>query len=275
MKKRLFITIALLSIGSLLPGELFAGAWTVPKGHMYHEVYMKYWYNDSDFNKKWEKKRKEKSGWYDEHYIEYKNEFGLTDNLNILFQFPYQEAVYKDSGTSLKNNGVKEVWFGAKYKFLNDPVLMAAQVRAKYATDYDIGKSPGLGSKDHGLEARVLISKSFDPHLPAYMSLEGAYRWRGREAANDVPYFAEIGYYIHSHILLKANIDGVWGQDGTGDVETYMKYGGAVTFEVLSDRASIYKTSQSFNIELGYNQVAIGQSSGAGKEIVIKVSARI
>ena len=275
MKRYLFLAAALLSLGAFLPSELFAGAWTVPKGHMYHEVYMKYWYNDYDFNKKWEKKKKEKSGWYDEYYIEYKNEFGLTDNLNLLFQFPYQEAVYKDSGTSLKNNGVKEVWFGAKYRFMINPVVMAAQVKAKYATDYDTGKSPGLGSKDNDIEARALIGKSFDPYLPAYLSLEGAYRWRGREAANDVPYFAEIGYYLYRGILLKTNLDGIWGQHGTGDVESYMKCGGAITFEILSDRASVYRISQSFNIELGYTHVLVGQSSGAGKEIVLKVSARI
>src|SRR3989338_8916759 len=112
MKRYLFLAAALLSLGAFLPSELFAGAWTVPKGHMYHEVYMKYWYNHYDFNKKWEKKKKEKSGWYDEYYIEYKNEFGLTDNLNLLFPFPYQESVYKDASESYKNNGVKEVRFG-------------------------------------------------------------------------------------------------------------------------------------------------------------------
>ncbi len=273
-KRNLFVlALSVVTIILSASTNLYAGAWVLPKGQLYMELYSKYYYADSDFDSDGTGKiPKANNGAYHETYLEYKFEYGLFDKVNLLFSIPYKFALSEDDNGEHRNTGLADVWTGVKLNILEKPIVTSLQFRVKFPTMYDKNESPALGTEYIDGEAKILLGKSFIT-IPSFIGVELGYRGRGGKNTDDeIPYFVEAGYFPTKRIMLKATLDGVEGLAGTGPEEDYAKWGVAAAYSFVGGFSSVTRAEKSFNIELGYNNTFKGKNTGVGSEGVVKAS---
>ncbi|OGW83154.1 MAG: hypothetical protein A2987_04360 [Omnitrophica bacterium RIFCSPLOWO2_01_FULL_45_10] len=299
-RRGIFANLLFLFSALVLVEEAFAGAWTVPKHKVWAEYYMKWNYAKEEFTI--EGKRKilstaEKNARSQEFVMEPKIEYGLRDDLNLLFGLEYKESHYKEYGRQLawgdfarKNHGITNVKFGAKYRLLENPVVLSVQGRIFIYPGYGIyhgddpayTNQPSIGKGDDAFELRALIGKKFDINvpfwaeakLPCYVGAETGYRWRNRHVANDIPYFVEAGFWPVNWLLIKSEIDGYKYHGGTGSIrESYGIWRIGGVWEIFGDSV-LREGNKLFNIEFQYGMTVWGKSTTAYQEWVLKAQAQ-
>ena len=293
--------IALFLVYFLTQTSAFAGAWTVAQYKVWAELYTKFAWSKWDYNEKSEKVRKSNDARSWSWEMEPKFEYGVTDWLNALFSFSYIEAHYKEYARppangpySVMNNGVKSITYGAKWRLAKEPVVASVQGKIYQYTFYDnpygngsVEGQPGIGRGDDAFELRGLLGKTFDLplivndiQLPCYVGLESGYRWRNRDVANDIPFFAEFGFWPYKWLLLKAEIDGYKAHPGTGIAQSYAIWRVGMVWQVFG--VSTTRKNQAFNFEVQYGQTFWGKGGSGdtdvqgsvvnnGQEIVFKL----
>ncbi len=292
----IFLRAFILIMICLLPTEAFAGAWTVPKGNWYVELYNKYYWHDSYFNADGDKTRWDYGGRYTEWMSELKAEYGITDRFNLLASIPYKHAVWSDHFNHDVSSDVGDSWVKAKYRFFDEttmPFIFSGQAGLRIHGPYDPHDSPALGYHEMAGEARLIASKSFSI-LPSYGGVEVAYRPRGKKPANEIPYFLEYGYYPTNWVMFKGTLDGVKAIRGTGIKEDYTKWTASVilnlrgTFGTFRKKALEEESMEEAEIgwpavlwwlkkyisetELGYGNTFIGKNASNGSEIFFKAT---
>jgi hypothetical protein len=246
----------------IIPG-VERGAWTVPKGKLYCELYNKYYWHNSYFDDKGKRKGWALNGKYDEIRIELKFEYGITDDLSYLLAVPYKNAHWDDDNGKSVTKGVPHIWTGFKYCLFREPVVFSVQARVKLPTHYNEHRSPSLGTRQVDEELRFLMGKSLWPLFRGYTKAELGYHYRHEEPPNEIIYYYELGYNLTKGITLKGAIDGVEGIAGTGDPdEDYTKW-------ICS---TIFNLKGNLNLELGYGQTFAGKNSSAAEEVFTTLS---
>lgn len=268
----LSITMLASILGLAFNTNAYAGAWVLPKGQFYMELYAKHFYADSDFDSDGTGKiAKNNNGAYHETYLEYKLEYGLFDKLNLLLDIPYKFCLSEDDNGSFRNTGLTDIRLGLKYLIIEKPILTSLQLKLSLPTEYDKNESPNLGTEYTDGEIRFLFGKSFSK-IPSFIGLELGYKGRGGPKNDEVPYFLEAGYFPTKRTMLKCTIDGVEGLTRTGDEEDYAKWGVSAAYSPIGELNSAFRREgKSLSVELGYNNVFKGKNTGAGNEIVGKV----
>ena len=227
MKKTILI---LLVLCTFLPQLAFAGAWTLPRNNIWGEYYFKIASSKREYDSNGKSIRKARGartwGWSMIPSIE----FGVTDWLTAIWKIEYKQSTYKEyarPGTwdpyTVKNHGVTETQVGARFRILEDPVVLSTQIKGFIYTGYENGKDglanqPELSDGCDSLEWRWLIGKFFNTKIPMYTNLEFGYRWRNRDVANDIPFFGEFGFWPTKWLMVKTEIDGYWCHRGTGNI---------------------------------------------------------
>lgn len=287
---RAFILIVIC----ILPSEVFAGAWTVPKGNWYVELYNKYYWHDSRFDANRDSTKWGYGGRYTEWMSELKAEYGITDKFNLLASIPYKHAMWSDHFNHNVTSDVGDSWARAKYRFFDEttmPFVFSGQGGVRIPGPYKEKDSPTLGSKEWAGEIRLIASKSFS-FLPSYGGVEVAYRPRLKDPANEIPYFFEYGYYPTNWVMLKGTLDGVKAIRGTGIKEDYAKWTASIilslrgTFGTFRKKALEEEAMEEVEIgwpavlwrlkryigeiELGYGNTFIGKNTSAASEIFFK-----
>ncbi len=292
--RRQLIFILLLAVMPVLNAQYaFAGAWTVPKHHVWGEYYMKWDYakevfdasrsitsnpNNTDAFRSWE-------------FVQAQTlEFGATDWLTLISALEWKEGHYKEydrpdgwGSFSRKNNGLTDVKLGARWRLVDNPVVLSLQgkffIYPGYGVDHgdDVffnQNQPSIGYGDNAFELRGMIGKTFNLpikyKIPCYVGLETGYRWRNRHVCNDIPYFLEGGFWPRPWLLIKSEIDGYKFHAGTGSIKS--EYGiwriGAV-YQVFGD--SVLRAGEKmFNIEFEYGFVVWGKNTTDTQEWVLK-----
>lgn len=281
-----FRTLNLLVFGALttllvlaFTTNAYAGAWMLPKGQFYMELYAKHYYADSDFDSDSTGKiAKNKNGAYHETYLEYKLEYGLFDKLSLLLNIPYKFALseedilyYTDQG-EYRNTGLGDIALGFKYNVFQKPIVTSMQFKLFLPTQYDNNETPALGPEYAAGEIRLLLGKSFEK-IPSFIGAEVGYKGRGGKNTDDeIPYMFELGWFPNRRIMLKGLLDGVEGLAGSGPEEDYAKWGFSIGYSPIGEYSTTaYRTGKALNLELGYNNTFKGKNTGAGNEIVGKV----
>lgn len=250
----------------------YAGAWMLPKGNFYMEMYGKFFYADRDFDSDGNSKvEKDKHGAYDETYLEYKLEYGLTDKFNLLLNIPYKFCLYEDDNGSFRNTGLTDIGLGLKYNIFQKPIMTSLQLKGFFPTQYDKNESPPLGTEYSDIEARVLLGRTF-VKIPSFLGVELGYKGRGGPKNDEIPYMFEAGIYPTKRIMLKGTIEGVEGLTRTGNEEDYAKWGLSVAYSLIGNFDYIFrKAGQNLSVELGYNNVFKGKNTGVGSEATGKI----
>lgn len=246
----------------IIPG-VQRGAWTVPKGKLYCELYNKYYWYKSYFDDKGKRVEWPENANYDEIMTSLKFEYGLTDNLSYLLELPYKRMHWHDDNGKFVNRGLADIWTGLKYCLLRDPVVFSVQTRIKIPTHYNEHHTPSLGRRQVDGELRFLMGKSLWPMLLGYTKAEAGFRARNEEPTNEIIYYYELGYNLTKGITLKGAIDGVEGISGTGKVdEDYTKWLFSTIFNLIGN----------INLEVGYGQTFAGKNSSAAEEVIATLS---
>lgn len=290
----------------MLPQLAFAGAWTLPQYDFWHEWYFKWHWAKNEYGYDYAAGRKsgiDKNartwGWG----MIPKLEFGLTDWMTLMTSIEYKEADYKEYAANrnwtVKNHAVTEVTVGTRVRVLKDPIVLSLQPKFFIYTGYveetlsGRAESPGLSDRNDAFELRVLAGKIFEEQYPFYYGLETGYRWKNRDVANDIPFFAEFGVWPLDWLMIKTEIDGYWSHTGTGYykksyaiwrigpvvelLDLYEKWRGQFIAEE-KQVSYITKEQHSLNLECQFGQTFWGMGDpypmSADWEIVTKISAQ-
>ncbi|MEW6170996.1 MAG: hypothetical protein AB1472_05525 [Candidatus Omnitrophota bacterium] len=275
------------------------GAWTIPKGKLYLEVYSKYFWHERYFDDKKHKKMWENSGRYHEKRIEFKFEYGITNKLTALAYLPYVQATWKDdafngatvpSGHHFRNRGLADYWLGFKYNLFENPFVFTIMIRTKVPGNYNPNNQPAaLGHRQVDEELRLMFGKSFKFFLPMYSKFETGYRWRmdhpnrNDVPADQVPYFFELGISPLNWLVLKTTLDGVQGIRSTGKETLTWKFnddgqGNWQQVAIGTDESYTKWTTgfvfklKGFNIETSYGKTFRGKNTSAAKEMILSLS---
>jgi len=292
--------IAILLIACFaLPQLAFAGAWTLPRNNVWTEYYMKWEWAKEDYGPDHDKRRyvRDARGWG--WSMNPKAEYGVTDWLTLLGGVEYKEGKYKEYARppgwgpySVKNHAVTEAQAGARIRLIKEPVVASVQVKGFIYTGYvdddpnDFRQeNPGLSTRCDSLEIRGLVGKKFDTAIPFYVGAESGYRFRNRDVCNDIPFFAEIGFWPLTWLLIKTEVDGYWCHDETGNIESeYAIWRIGPTFQLLDLYAAITgkemkglgndvtRAGRSLDLGVQYGNTFWGRNSAANQEVVLKLS---
>ncbi len=302
MTKRVMVFVSIFAFISLLQVHYaFAGAWTVPKDHVWGEYYMKwdyakgflgpdghrrYSFNQANGFRSWE------------FVMEPKLEFGVTDWLTALGSVEYKEGHYKEYGRprnfgpfERKNNGITNIKLGGRLRLIDTPVVISTQTKVFIYPGYgnyhgergSYPNQPSIGYGDDSVEQRILIGKTFDiplpfvqfSKLPAYVGAETGYRWRTRHVASDIPYFVEGGVWPVQWFLLKSELDGYKCNPGTGSIkESYGIWRIGGVWQVFGGDSTLRQGGKMFNIEFDYGMTVWGKNTTAYQEWTMKVDTQ-
>ncbi len=304
MKK--IISIAL--IGCLIAPHLaFAGAWTLPKGDVWVQYQMKYFWAKKNYapgSKVSRMPRDARSwGWAMIPEVHY----GATDWLDFLFKMEYKEAKYKEYARdpawgpySVKNHGLVTIEPGVKVRFLEEPLVLSGQFSYSIWNPHyeakpleDVAEQPGLSDRSNFWDLRVLASKKWDTVFPFYMSIETGYRRYTRNVEDQAPLFYEFGFWPVRFLLLKTELDCMFGLPGTtkGDrvhdkswaiwrigpsIELFTLYNMLRGIDADPSEVSdvVTRTGKSLNVEAQYGNTFWGRNTAASQEVVLKVSTQ-
>ena len=274
MKKIAVLLLAGLFVVAALPVNSHAGPWTLKAGKAWVEIFSRYTYTNECFDPKGNRSRWNNGGFQKTFDVEGKLEYGATDKLNLLLNVPYAWSIWKDdyilhgNNPELKNEGFKEINFGAKYRFLDKPLVAAVQLKAFIYPYTDRNKEPSLSEYGNALEGRILLGKAFSVlKRNCYVAAESGFklrskRWIARsDWANTVPVFAETGCALFDWLMIKGEIDCSISIPGTGRVkDTYTWRAGPIFSLMGKGFSEIYKGGDnSLNIELQYGQTFAGR----------------
>jgi hypothetical protein len=293
----LFMLISLLHTQSV-----FAGAWTVPKHHVWGEYYMKWDYAKDSFDSRGKRatsaplEYKDARTW--EFIQEQKLEYGVTDWLTGMFALEWKEAHYKEydrpadwDAYARKNHGLTNIKFGTRWRLTDKPAVISVQGRFfMYPGTYGVShgdddpgfqNQPTIGYGQNAFELRGMIGKTFTTQitrnykLPWYVAAEAGYRWSNKHVCNDIPYFIEGGFWPCSWFLVKSELDGYKVHGGTGSIKS--EYGiwriGGV-WQIFGGDSVLREGDKMFNIEFQYGFVLWGKNTNAAQEWVLKVQTQ-
>ncbi|UCG56892.1 MAG: hypothetical protein JSU70_18755 [Phycisphaerales bacterium] len=282
----LLLLISLLA----LPTRLWANAWMLDAGEGFAEVYNKFYWATQDYDYRGNMTEKPNSGRYEEFRPELKVEYGLCDQLNLLFAIPYKWARWEDINGTLENNGAEFVGVGAKLRLSKDLGRSpAASLQVKFETPggYNRDTPPSLGHGKSDLETRLMIGKVLDnrrvfgtPVRLYHVGGEIGYRTLN----NKIPYFVEVGLRPAKSVLVKGMIDGVFA---TSDIDRppadaeliqkkYEEYSKVMVEVLISpDRVfGVLRDAKGLSIGLGYGYTFYGKNTAVGSEITLKLFYR-
>ena len=231
-----------------------------------------------------------------------KVEYGVTDWFTVFSSLEYKEAKYKEYARnpawgpfSVKNHAITNVNLGGKVRILKDPFVLSTQVTGSIYTGYadgspdDVREQPGLSDRENSIEARLLAGKVFDTEIPFYVGAETGLRCKNRNASNDIPFFAEFGFWATDWLLLKTEIDGYYSlrQDDVLDKDYAIWRIGPI-FQLLDlyralagedvsssgPNGSVTLSENSLNLEVQYGNTFWGKNTSADQEVVVKLSTQ-
>ncbi len=180
-------------------------------------------------------------------------EFGLLPNLTVIGATSLRQSTVESDFVEIRTTGLSDVRFGAKYQFLDSPVVAAIQSMATLPTGYTADPAnvatPTLGLGVFQWEARALVGRSFYP-IPLYATGSIGIRHRGERTTSagsrvdyppQLPYRLEVGYTPLDWLNVRGLFTGVHGFGEpealeafslTPLVESYMKVGPSVILAV-------------------------------------------
>ena len=304
MKK---IIIVLMLACFVAPQLAFAGAWTLPKNNVWAEWYTKYHWEKFEFggDRKLNKKggpNKDARGW-GWSFVP-KVEYGVTDWFTLIGAVEGKQSTYKEyvrptawGPYSKTSSAVTNFEVGARLRAIEKPIVLSGQIKGIFYTGYGQDKVPQLCNGSDALDIRLIASKKFDTKIPFYVSGEVGYRARNRNACDEVPGFLEAGFWPTRWLLIKSEVDAVWGINGTGDSSTSKDYavwriGPAIElleiFDIIMNKItnntsrddseaiiySVTRGGKSLTFETQYGFTFWGRNTDASQEVVMKISTQ-
>ncbi|WP_071454535.1 hypothetical protein [Gloeomargarita lithophora] len=145
--------------------------------------------------------------------IEAYAEYGIKDNLTLIFKVPYQWIRDDQFNPQLTNSGFFDGEVGIRWRFTQDPLLAASlQVTPIIPLGYDPNAPLPLSRGGVGLDVRVPISRSFPVgNRWGYWTVEVGYRPYFGNRSDEFRTFAEVAIPVTDRLDMAAQIDSIIG----------------------------------------------------------------
>ncbi len=145
--------------------------------------------------------------------IEAYAEYGLKDNLTLIFKVPYQWISDDQFNPKLTNSGFFDGEVGIRWRFTQDPLLAASlQVTPVIPLGYDPNAPLPLSRGGVGLDVRVPISRSFPVgNRWGYWTVEVGYRPYFSKRSDELRAFAEVAIPVTDRLDMAAQMDSIMG----------------------------------------------------------------
>ncbi len=237
MLKPVKTTIILSLWVLLLSSNVFAGAWTLAKGQLWvkssvfvqrtHDRYAAaIFFCDGQLCDNGERTPFFFNGEVKSNVATMDVWYALTDRMELQFQVPFFDIAFIDDidPNRPKSKEFGDIKFGLRYRLLSQPLVTTFNVAAKAPTGFlnkDSEVVP-VGDGQWDLHLQSQLSRSLYP-LPFYASLDIGYKFRfdpnvkktNLAPGDEFTLRAELGFNLNKRVLLKAALDGFWGNEFT------------------------------------------------------------
>ncbi|MFD2265077.1 hypothetical protein ACFSM5_19390 [Lacibacterium aquatile] len=174
-------------------------------------------------------------------------EYGATDSLTIGAQPRYQWLSHdRANGSSASSNGLADIDLSARQRiWRSDNSVLSLQGLVKLPGTSNDSRRPGIGSEQIDLEPRILFGHGFTVgSWSGFLNLEGAYRFRLQEPADEIRFDATLGLRpVPDWLLLVQQLNTI----GVSN-----EHGGGSDYDVYKTQLSVvYDVSSAVSIQLG------------------------
>ncbi len=219
----------------LCPAQLFAGAWTLPRGQIWSKITFfqqntNEWYISSpeftecESHNAGDRRPYRFNGEYDSKAFFIEGFYGVTDRLDVGVQVPFFDQVFDDD-TRIEppsDAGFSDMRVFAKFNIMQNPALFTIKLGAKIPTG-DFKNEDGLipvGEGQWDFDFVAQLGRSFWP-LPLYGNVDVGYRVRReneeilRDPGDEWLINAELGGNLTQQALLMLKMEMLRGKAGT------------------------------------------------------------
>lgn len=215
--------------------NLYAGAWTLPKGKIWAKVTGLTQSTEEEYvavggsgrepdiarlYAPGERAAYRENGHYQSHALFLDLFYGVTNRFDIGIQIPFFRQTFENVGFRPANtaSGFSDIRLFTKFNLIENPFVGSIKFGAKAPTgkfENQDGIIPvGEGQWDFDFIAQ--LGRSFWP-LPIYTNLDIGYRLRlkndtiSRDPGNEWFYHAEVGYHPIDKLLIALKVEGIRG----------------------------------------------------------------
>ncbi len=292
-------TCLILFLGTLflLPGDLLAGAWTLPRGHLWTKLTFMYQSTNEEYvsvggagrppdpsitYQAGDRARYRFNGNYNSRAFFFDIFYGVTDRIDVGAQVPFFRQQFQDAsiltgfGEPRTATGFSDIRGFFKYRAFQKHLINTLTFGFKAPTGNFVNED-GLipvGEGQWDLDFIVQLGRSFWP-VRAYANLDVGYRLRlkndkiDRDPGNEWFYTAEAGYTPIANLLLALKLEGIRGKPATVfGIQTSQDVK-RVTY--LSPTVSFGPVNH-FSLEAALRISINGRSFPAGQMLVLGIS---
>ncbi len=266
--------IVMLLLATALSSNVFAGAWTQPKGVFYEKIAFNYYYADHVFDSSKDRVRTPNNGRFKDRNISNYFEIGITDYVTAITSFSYKWLHNDYTGGNFAARSFGDIDLGARIKLLEGKQgVVSTQVLVKVPGLYGSTDALPLGNGQYDLEARVLYGRSFWPLIPGYGNIEAGYRWRAGAPSNEFRYLAEVGSdFGKTPLYGRAKLDGTLSANNGSNMGSWGNPTATNNFDLGKlDLALGYKVRPTWGLEGSYIKELYGKNTSAGSTFSLAV----
>lgn len=184
--------LCLIGLCLLQSKNIFAGAWTSGKGHMYNKFAINYFASSRQYDDDGDSHKIPFNGRFHDINLNWYEEYGVRDDMNLITSVYYKWLTDENRYIETKSNGISDMDIGLKYNLVKAPVVVSVQGLFKVEGPYDMEDMPSLGNGQNDFELKLLLGKSLEK-LPIYFGLEAGYRWRFEDPSDEWRIMLEVG----------------------------------------------------------------------------------
>ena len=201
MLKTIAKTLPLIALGTLLPSQAFAGAWTAKQGDQYLKGAVNYFETSNRFGPE--------DGFENFRNINFNVywEYGIQDDLTFFSTGSLTNLENQADGVETSQTGIGDIELGLRYRLIDGPVIVSVQGLFKAPYLYDDDADLPLGNGQEDFEGKILFGKSFGKY--GYGGLEAGYRFRTDDPVDEFRFLVEYGFDVNEQLYLRTKLDNI------------------------------------------------------------------
>ncbi len=235
--------LLLFSVPCLIPQDLSAGAWTLPRGHIWSKITFLNQSTDEEYVSvggqgrppntavKYEpgdRARYRFNGKYSSRALFFDLFYGATDRFDLGLQIPFFRQQFQDDalltgfGEPRTATGFSDIRAFLKFRLFQQPAIGTLKVGFKVPTGKFVNEDGMIpvGEGQWDFDFIFQTGRSFWP-LPAYANLDLGYRLRlkndeiARDPGDEFFFSGEVGYSPRPKLLVVLKLEGIRSKSAT------------------------------------------------------------
>ncbi len=231
------LVLLLLFGACLMPQNLLAGAWTLPRGH----IWTKLTYLDQSTQEEYvsvggqgrppdpavkfepgDRARYRFNGKYKSRAVFFDLFYGVTDRFDLGVQIPFFRQQFQDDalltgfGEPRRATGFSDIRGFVKFRLFQEPAIGSFKFGFKAPTGEFVNEDGMIpvGEGQWDFDLIFQLGRSFWP-IPAYANLDLGYRLRlkndeiARDPGDEFFFFGEVGYSPRQKLLIALKLEGI------------------------------------------------------------------